>query len=612
MTSLQSLTSFMRRFHAVVGRRLAVSLLLMIALSCLEGIGILLLLPLLSFVGVGATGNQGSRLAAVLHQAFDTLHLPATLEVVLLLFAALFTLRRVVVYANEVLNVQLQQDFMERLRRDLYDALLHGSWPFFLTRKSADFLQALTTDMNRIGHGSAYLQRTLVTTLLIGGYLLLALLIDPGLTLVTAGIGGGVLWLLRKRLRNAALDGREITQITNGLFRAITEHLSGMKETKSFAAEGRNLEQFQTLNETNKALIMRFNRGAIAAQMWFSLASTAVFCLFFYAAVTWFALPGPSLLLLILIFARLMPQVAALQQNLHHLNHVLPVFQNYRELLAACREAREFTADQNDGVPPLSESLRLAGVSYAYAQRAQPALQQLDLDFAANQTTALVGASGAGKTTVADLLMGLISPQSGNFQVNGVPLSAQNLVAWRQQVAYVPQETFLFDGTIADNLRWAVVDADEAAMWRALERAAAADFVRALPQGLAQPIGERGVQLSGGEKQRIALARALLREPRLLILDEATSALDSDNESRIQQALDQLHGDLTIVLIAHRLYSLKRADQIKVLENGRLVQSGTWSQLATSDGPFQTMLARQNGGHQRDPAQQAVANSGCP
>ncbi len=595
MSSLQSLMSFMRRFHTVVGRRLGLSLWLMMALSLLEGIGILLLVPLLSFVGIGAQTPDGSRLAAMLHQVFDALHLPATLEVVLLLFAALFTLRRVVVYCNEVLNVQLQQDFMERLRRDLYDALLHGSWPFFLTRKSADFLQALTTDMNRVGHGSAYLQRTLVTTLLIGGYLLLALLIDPGLTSVTAGIGGGVLWLLRKRLRNAALDGREITQITNGLFRAVTEHLNGMKETKSFAAEARNFDQFQTLNETNKTLIMRFNRGAIAAQMWFSLASTAVFCLFFYGAVTWFALPGPSLLLLILIFARLMPQVAALQQNLHHLNHVLPVFQNYLELLTACRDAREFTTDQNETVPPLSEALRFTEVSYAYAQRDQPALQELSLVVPANQTTALVGPSGAGKTTVADLLMGLISPQSGSLHVDDVPLSAENLVAWRLQVAYVPQETFLFDGTIADNLRWAVVDADEATMWRALERAAAADFVRALPHGLDQPIGERGVQLSGGEKQRIALARALLREPRLLILDEATSALDSENERRIQEALEQLHGDLTIVVIAHRLYSLKRADQILVLEAGRLAQAGTWPQLATTDGPFLAMLTRQAG-----------------
>ncbi|CAM2008699.1 ABC transporter ATP-binding protein [Acanthopleuribacter pedis] len=596
MSSIQSLHRFLQHFHTVSGRRLPLSLALMVLLGLLEGVGIVLLLPLLSFVGVGDWQNGNARLDALLRACFDFLHLTPSLEGVLLLFAGLFVVRRFVLYHNELLSVQLQQDFMETLRGDLYHALLHSNWTFFLTHKSADFIQALTTDMNRIGHGSAYLLRGAVTLMMIGGYGLLALLIDPAITLLTGLIGGGVLLLLRKRMQAAAIDGKAITQITNGLFTAITEHLNGMKETKSFGAENNNLQHFQKLNRQNKDVIMRFNQGAVAAQMWFSLASTAVFCGFFYAAVRWFALPGASLLLLILIFARLMPQIAQFQQNLHHLSHVLPIYRFYRDLLDDCRAAMECDAPgKQNKLPPLTGQVRFEGVVYAYANRARAALDQIRFTIRVNQTTALVGPSGSGKTTAVDLLMGLMMPQQGALTIDGIPLAADNLKAWRAQVAYVPQDTFLIDGTVADNLRWADKAASETAMWHALEQAAADDFVRALPGQLNQPLGERGVQLSGGEKQRIALARALLRKPNLLILDEATSALDSDNEARIQQALHNLHGRLTIVIIAHRLYSLRNADQLLVLEDGALVQSGTWSELTRDDGPFRTMLEKQSG-----------------
>jgi ATP-binding cassette subfamily C protein len=197
----------------------------------------------------------------------------------------------------------------------------------------------------------------------------------------------------------------------------------------------------------------------------------------------------------------------------------------------------------------------------------------------AGATTAIVGPSGSGKSTLADLLMGLLTPSEGRILVDGVTLDGGRLDAWRDQIGYVAQEAFLFHESVRANLLWARPDASEEEIWHALRLASADAFVRALPHGLDTVVGDRGVLVSGGERQRLSLARALVRRPALLILDEATSSLDSENEARIQQAIDKLHQQMTIVVITHRLSTIRGADTIHVVDRGRLVESGTWTDL---------------------------------
>jgi ATP-binding cassette subfamily C protein len=187
-------------------------------------------------------------------------------------------------------------------------------------------------------------------------------------------------------------------------------------------------------------------------------------------------------------------------------------------------------------------------------------------------------------------VMGLIGPKAGRIVVDGRVLDESWMRGWREGIGYVAQETVLFHDTVLANLRWAHPEATEAEVWEALRAAAAEEFVRALPEGLETVLGDRGVRLSGGERQRLALARALLRRPALLILDEATSALDPENERRIRAAIAALHGRVTILLITHRLSSVRDADAIHVMEAGRLVESGDWaSLLARPAGRFREL-----------------------
>ena len=190
----------------------------------------------------------------------------------------------------------------------------------------------------------------------------------------------------------------------------------------------------------------------------------------------------------------------------------------------------------------------------------------------------IMGPSGAGKSTLADIVMGLLSPDTGAFLIDGVPVVGAARDRWRKSVAYVPQDTVLFHDTIENNLLWGKSDASPDELRIALTRAAA-DFVFDLPQGLQTQVGDGGLRLSGGERQRLALARALLRRPSLLILDEATSALDVANESRIRGAIEKLHGDLTVLIIGHRLPTLEHADQVVLMDAGRVVAKGTWAEV---------------------------------
>jgi ATP-binding cassette subfamily C protein len=244
----------------------------------------------------------------------------------------------------------------------------------------------------------------------------------------------------------------------------------------------------------------------------------------------------------------------------------------------------------------LDRGIELHRVSFRYDQtRHDDAVHQVDLMIPARQLTAITGPSGSGKSTLADLIMGLLVPDRGQVLLDGVPLAGPRLHDWRSSVGYVPQENFLFHDTVRANLQWAQPDAGEEELWRVLQLAAAAEFVARLPQGLDTVVGDRGLRLSGGERQRLALARALLRRPSLLLLDEATSNLDVENERQIQEAVRRLQQDLTVVVIAHRLSTVRLAERIVVLDQGRVAAVGPWDQLARQPGQFRSLVRAREG-----------------
>lgn len=304
---------------------------------------------------------------------------------------------------------------------------------------------------------------------------------------------------------------------------------------------------------------------------------------FIYIAVSMFNAQAGQLMLVIIIFSRLWPRVAGIQSSMEQIATTIPALKAVKALQQECRDAREFEMGMDNKVVPLDikHNLQCDHIYFRYNQNEEHyALQDINLIIPSNQMTAFVGRSGAGKSTLIDLLMGLNQPENGQVLIDGVPLTSESLLSLRRAISYVPQDPFLFNASIKENLLLVEPNASEEQMWEALEFSSAAEFVRRLSDGLNTLIGDRGIKLSGGERQRLVLARAILRNPSILVLDEATSALDTENETKIQEALERLKGKMTIIVIAHCLSTIRNADQVIVLEDGEVIQKGGFTQLA--------------------------------
>jgi ABC-type multidrug transport system fused ATPase/permease subunit len=249
---------------------------------------------------------------------------------------------------------------------------------------------------------------------------------------------------------------------------------------------------------------------------------------------------------------------------------------------------------------PLNESIELRNVHFAYNEEDGDVLRDINVDIPANTSVALVGESGAGKSTLVDLLTLMLKPRTGTMKIDGVPHDEVDLASWRDQIGYVSQETVVFDDTVANNISLWQGDLDEDPALRervihAAERAHAHHFIQDLPDGYQTVVGDRGVRLSGGQRQRLFVARELFKQPNLLLLDEATSDLDTASEQHIQQSIDALTGEVTVVIIAHRLSTVKNADRVYVLDEGRVIEAGTYEELRMrEDGEFREMVEMQS------------------
>ncbi|HEX6909049.1 MAG TPA: ABC transporter ATP-binding protein [Longimicrobium sp.] len=586
---------FTRFLARLMPRRIAAAVALSLSVTAAEAAGVLLLAQLLALAGVGVPDGAAGALTRTVEAAFRAVGARPSLSAVLLVFVVLAVALALLQRAQNLVANRMELQASLHVRTRLYDALARARWLPLARARGADLLTLLTTEVDRIGSAAAFLLTLFVHGLLSLAYLAVALRLSPVLTAIAMACGALLLMVLRRQRQATRRAGQEISAVSRELMSAASEHLGALKVVKSYGAEERNARIFADVARRGADVRIRAWATYADARAAFLSGSVVMLAVVLYVAVEVLRVSAPTVLLLVFVFYRLVPRLAHLQAIYQMLSHDLPAWEQVTERIAALeaeREALSETAERTE----LAHSIRLEGVSFAYGDGRGDAVDGLTLEIEARRTTAVVGPSGAGKTTVADLVTGLVQPREGRIVVDGRVLDEGWLRAWRAGIGYVAQDTLLFNDTVLANLRWARPQASEAEVWEALRLAAADGFVRAMPDGLATQVGDRGVRLSGGERQRLALARALLRRPALLILDEATSALDAENERRIRDAIRGLHGRMTILVITHRLPSVRDADVVHVMEGGRWVESGTWEALMERPGGrFRRLWASQAG-----------------
>lgn len=564
MNLLAGLAVFGRELISIQPGRTALTLALLLAAGLTEGISLLVFVPALQLLH--DPDAAGGTIAA---RALHSLGVPLSLGPVLLLCTLLVTARSMLVHAKNNAAAALHMGFASQLRKRFYQSLAEAHWSTTGRLRSADLEETVINGIGRVQSGVWALFLLTQAVILLAVYAMLSMLISPPLTALVASAGLLLLLALRGQRRRATDLGRAVNEAHRDSFRELSALVHGLKVAKSFGIEEAHSERFARSVDVLTKGSLRYAALRSQSSLYFQLAAGGLLAGSVYLGDRVLGLDLPALLVLIFCVVRLTPYVGQLQGFLQELLFALPTLQATQELESCLRAAREQR--------PTDQSFTFVDVLIAedlvlsYPGSSKPALDQVSIRLPAGSCTALVGPSGAGKSTVADVLLGLITPDAGRVLVDGRELSPDSARAWRQRVAYVPQETFLLPESVRANLLLGTPEASEEMLWAALDAAAAGDFVRALPQGLDTLVGERGSALSGGERQRLALARALLRQPLLLVLDEATSALDADNQERIGAALETMRGKVTILLIAHNSALIERADRIVRIEQGRVV-----------------------------------------
>ena len=294
--------------------------------------------------------------------------------------------------------------------------------------------------------------------------------------------------------------------------------------------------------------------------------------------------------MILFAFFRMMPIAGNLFQIRAEIIGFTPAFEQLQKLISNAKKYEEIqTGEPFKG---FKSSIAFEDLTFSY-NNSGPVLKEINIEFSKNKTTAIVGRSGSGKTTIGDILLGLYKPDSGFVTIDGNDFSSFNINTFRQQVGYVSQEPFLFDSSIKENMLWSKPDASDEDIWNALKLSNLEEFVKGLPNELDTSMGDRGGKISGGQRQRMALARAMLRKPQILLLDEATSALDNESEKLIQLAINNLASKTTIVIIAHRLSTIKNVDHVYVLDQGGILEHGSYQELADNKkSKFSEMLSQ--------------------
>ncbi len=572
---------YIKELYIYAKYKIMLNLTLMVLLGMLEGIGILMLIPFLGIAGIIplATPVPGNNYG--LQELFNQLGTSLSLPVVLLIYTAIIFIQSYLRYYQSNLNMRIQQSLYSYLSIRLFKALAYAKWSFLISRRKSDITHSLTSELARISSGTQFFLQMTATAVLAVIQIGIAFLLSPALTSLV--MLGGILFFccMQSFVKKAKTMGLSISNHTRDLFFEVTEHLNGMKEVKSCGLETTQIENYDRLRKNIENNMVQFNRIQSGTDMLYKVSAAVFISIFFYCAIQFFNTKPQEFLLIIVIFARLWPRLSSFQMGLQQVVMMLPAFNSVIELEQECIKEREiYLAGKQISPMELKYGIELKNLSFSYHPGSCIyALKNVSLTIPTGSIAAIVGVSGSGKSTLADLITGLISAQEGELLLDGVPIGDINMQHWRSSIAYVSQDAFLFHASIIDNLRWANPHASNEEVCEALRMAAVDEFVSNMPDGLNTVVGDRGVRLSGGERQRIVLARALLRKPSLLILDEATSSLDAENEKRIYQVIASLQGKLTILLITHQLSTIQNADQIIVLEKGRIIEQGDYLHL---------------------------------
>ncbi len=578
-------------------KRIAALLIISTVSGFLEGISLFLLYPFLSLLIEGRLPDAGRIIPAMV----DVWRSVFGGEPTVMSLGALILIATTLQYGTRILQSWLSGlllgIYISGLRRSLFSALLKAKWFFFVNAKSGELANALTLEPTRCLYVLQMFVQLISSALNALIFITLALFISMEGTGALLGMALVIGVVCQRYIRRSNVVGRNLTNLNEDFSGWTSDILANMKFFKATGSEAVAVERCGNIIEDMRMSFVWIFFGPQLVRSIVEFVAVVMFLVFLVFGIKVLHLDMAAMLVIIGIFVRLLPRLAVSLESVQSMSLYMPTVVKIRSLRRRAVEESEPDAAEP---PPSDESRRgpvgieVRDLSVRYG--GQPALKGISLNIPAGSFTTIVGGSGAGKTTLIDSLLGLVDVDDGEILIDGEPLTREQLGAWRRSVGYQGQDTMMLNSPLRDNIAWTEPAASDAEIAEAARKAGIDNFIASLPEGYASPAGEHGCKLSGGQRQRIGLARAMLSHKRLLILDEATSALDSATEQGVLNNIARLKGEITIVMITHRLATAQQADCIYVLDDGRLIQQGRWDTLVATTGNFQTLWQQQRQG----------------
>ncbi len=571
----------LRNARSCLGWRLPTLFILLLLSSVFEGIGLTMLFPLLTEFGVGESGHQGY-LQIAIGLLLSLFGIPRELGPLIVVTVGILYLQVIFQTAKSWMEADCQTRYTEYWHRRIFRSFIHANWTFFTAEKTAVRINAVMTEAGRIS--SAFYQLVQIATCMVMMlvYAAISLLSSWQMVAILFVFGVAIYLIMRPLSRKGRVIGEQVSVVSEALQHRTMEFIQNAKLIKATATEDLAASLF---GRATTDFRLTFRNAGFHPKLIYAIYMMAGYTLL--GGGLWYAIgtigQNPATVLVsVYIFLRLYVQLTNLQQfRQGYLLSAPALPATMRQVEAAERDDERLQG----GIPLPAGPARLRFDHLTVYYGRKRALHALNFTVEPGQVIGITGASGAGKSTLVDVVVGLVPPPLREAFVDEIPLEEVSLGDWRRSIGYVGQETLLLNGTVASNIAWGH-DSSVTEIEAAARMANAHGFISDLPAGYATEIGDRGTRLSGGQRQRLGLARALIGNKRLLILDEATSALDSESEHEIMAALRVLRGRVTVLMVAHRLSTLYEADTIMMLDQGRLIEAGSWRELIENDGAF--------------------------
>ena len=599
MQTFSDLLKYLKIYRRYLGRRMYLIFVLTVATALTSGFGIALLLPLLraSQSDGGSPEDMGTA-EQLLNDLLTWMGIADSMGGILLFIAVVFLGKGALQFAKGGYEGYLQAQLLRELKTRLFDTYTDMDYRYYIRQNAGHFINVINGQVGQFFDSfrsfTGFFSQ-IVTTV---SYFAFAFAITWQFASMALAVGLGILFLFKYLNAYVRRLSRKKSKEMSHLNKFLVQSLQSFKYIVS-TEQTEHLRQgvVDSVNRLTGYIFWQRMASAFTGAVKEPVSVLLIVSLIAIQVMV-FNDPIAPVFVALLFFHRGMQAIVAVQgswqQTMNKIGSVEMVNDEFNAVLAH----QEKTGSRP--VKGLRDGIKFKNVHFAYNEEDGDVLHDVNVEVPVNQTVALVGESGAGKSTLVDMMTLMLKPRTGEVRIDGVPHDEIDLASWRDQIGYVSQETVVFDDTVANNISlWrGDIEADPALRERvihATERAHADHFIRGLPNGYQTVVGDRGVRLSGGQRQRLFVARELFKQPNLLLLDEATSDLDTASEQHIQSSIDALKGEVTVVIIAHRLSTVKNADRVYVLDEGRVIEEGAYHELrAREDGEFREMVEMQS------------------